>query len=167
MWSEILGHASNIIGHASNITTWGTTFSIGSIQYGQSKDFIIELDNQISGTSYLTATLKFRNPQTGTLSWWLLLIADLLGCLVCIEAEGNSIDNTNNCVDIQLLRSKFLVIGETAVEKGFLEGGNLIKELIKEIETSNVVDDSFVADLLQDLSGNKDREYSKIENVTR
>jgi len=136
-------------GHKANNTSWGSTVQIGALQFGQTKDYVIKISGKIE-SPYLRATLKYRDPKYGQ--------------EVVVEADGIDRLSDDPQTEIQILRSKFLdSCGQALVLTDLDQSRKVLNELIKEIECSTVAQDSFVVDLLQDLTGQITEAFSKKE----
>jgi hypothetical protein len=142
-------HIDNFVGgHKANNTSWVSTVQIGSLQYGQSKDYVVKISGIKPNEPYLRATLKYRDVVTGK--------------EVIIEEEGTTQLDTVQ-TQIHIIRAKYLETCEKSLSVDLKSAQKLITDLIKEIESSPVANEPFVVDLVQDLSGQITEALSKQE----
>jgi len=140
-------------GHNNVSSSWGLTIPIGTLQYGQTKDFVVKLAKSKETKGCISATLKY------------ISIAN--GQEVSINSE--SVPNQHIPeLNIHLVRCSFLdgvqsalAIGLTDVKKA----QDIVDKLAESLQKlcSQTGGDSLCTDILQDLTGQVTEAVSKAE----
>jgi hypothetical protein len=126
----------------ADFATWGARIQAGSVKFGQTRDFIVELSDIQQG-EYLCGTLKYIDPFTRQ--------------TVEVTAEGTARNVDKNALYAQLYRLKFV----TAVRKALQDmnqdhaaaAKKHVTDLIEEISNSSVAAEPNIVALLEDLNG--------------
>jgi len=146
-----------LVGHNYQQTSWGAQLNFGSINYGQSKDVVVQLSK--ADFNSVTVTLKYKLSKSG-------------------EEKTKSITVEQNSATIDkkaLLAQEFrLKAAETissamkdAASGSYKKAMDSIKALAKLIGESEIAKNAIIKDLLKDVEGqmveavSKDEYYNK------
>lgn len=127
-------------------TSWGAKINIGNLQYGQSKDILIELN---SIDTNINVTFSCYNLQTNKLN----------------RINNKKFQNYETLVNIHKKRTKFSEIIEIAinhVEINDIKNATVtIKLFIDQLKKSDVKDNEYIQDFIKDIEGQVTEAFSR------
>jgi len=140
--------------YPSQKPSWGRMINLGSLQYGQTKDIVIQMSGFDPSKQFVSATLKYKDTRTNN-----------------VNTITMSNDSTNNYKDpnvmVHYLRYFFaenVIIAMNYMDcKDHNNATTIIKELSLTLKTSCVKDHPYIVDLLKDIDGQVTEAFSRVD----
>ena len=143
-------------GYVCNITTWGALVNIGSLLFGQERNIVFHLRVPIEvDENALTVTINFIDYNENSIK---------------LTAEAKQINHFPLCVNIHRLRTAFVVSTQQAIEiadTNIHSGQNIVRDLHKQISTSEIKNEKYIIDLLKDISDQTTEALTRQDWYTR
>lgn len=140
------GSIKKLIGNPHHDSaSWGAKIQVGSVKFGQPRDFLVELPlPDDHNAEYLTATLNFVDPFTRESGE---ITADGNARNV---SEKDTLTHLFRLKAVDAIRAAFKLCEDNPGSKDAAKG---LAELIEEISKSSIVEDEYIVGLLEDLKG--------------
>lgn len=139
----------------SDTTSWGAKIHVGSVKFGQSRDFVVEMSfPQSKSDDYISVTLNYVDPhsrQPATLT-----------------TDGTTYNSNEQESLKQLFRLRAVDAIHQAITSSNAQPGSeaakaVISNLVSEISKSSVASDEYIVALLEDLTGQATEALSRAD----